>query len=87
MIEYEDETITRKVATKQICDRCGLELIDRYGGGVGVGQFDIIEIRHEFGYGSPKDGSYIEFDLCETCLDETIKTMNIKTRIYKEPKW
>ena len=83
MILYKDEQITQKVPSKMVCDRCGLETSDRYGGGVGVGEIDMIEIRHEYGYGSKKDGEYIEFDLCEKCLDETINEMNIKVREYK----
>ena len=83
MIEYKDEQVTQKVPSKMVCDRCGVTTTNKYGGGLGVGEIDMIEVRHEYGYGSTKDGEYIEFDLCEKCLDETIKTMNIKVREYR----
>ncbi len=78
MIQYRTTMIRQEVPETIVCDRCKAENeID------GVDQPDMIEVRHEFGYGSSKDGIHMEFDLCENCLDEIIKKMNIEVREYE----
>ena len=72
MTEYKDKEVIQKVPVKYICDRCSIE-----------SEYEIVELKYEYGYGSKKDGEYIEFDLCEKCLAETIKIMNIKPRVYQ----
>ncbi len=74
MIEYVTELVEREVAKKVICDRCGLER-DPAGD-------DMIEIRHEYGFGSPRDTEFIEADICEKCFDEIIKNMHINVRRF-----
>ena len=79
MVKYKTEKIEREVADLVICDRCGLEQKMHHG----MSDRDIIEIRHQYGYGSPKDGDYIEADICEVCFDEIVKKMNITVRRYE----
>ena len=74
MIQYKTETKTVKVAESITCDRCNKD-ITAFGDG-------IIEIRHEFGFGSEVDGEYWEFDICEDCLNDTITQMDIKVRKF-----
>ena len=87
MIVYKEVQTKQQVPDKMICDRCKAEVHDKFGGGVGVGQEDFIEVRHEFGYGSDKDGEFWEFDLCEKCFEETIKEMHISVRKYSQSEF
>ena len=34
------------------------------------------------GYGSKFDGSYITFDICDTCLEDILNTFRYKSDIY-----
>ena len=78
MINYKTETQEVKVPESKECDRCGTKrLCYRNLDG------DIETFGVEWGYGSDTDGEYWEFDLCETCIKETLKTMNIKYRVYE----
>ncbi len=75
MRKYKDETITRRLLTKLVCDRCGVEediasLATAY----------VAEFTHSYGYGSKYDQYKLEFDLCEKCLDETLQEMKINFR-------
>ena len=73
LLEQEVKKI-EQVPVSVICDRCGRDK-QPYE--------DFIEIRHEFGYGTDRDGNYIEADICETCIIEVLKTSNVKFREYK----
>ena len=73
MIEYETVPSTYLQPVSMVCDRCGEKQEIT---------MDMIEVRHQFGYGSQRDGDYIEFDLCENCLVEVIKNEKIKVREY-----
>ena len=77
MIKYKKEL--KEVQTEEIiiCDRCGLE--DK----VWSPMSDMLEIRHHFGYGSRRDGAYIEADICEKCFDEIVKSFHINVREYE----
>ena len=75
MIIYEEKTFTKEVPVSTVCDRCGREK-EEYE--------DFVQIRHEFGYGSDKDGNYIEADICGECLLEVLKDCNIKSREYTQ---
>jgi len=72
MIKYRTETKTIKVPDSITCDRCNKDITDLSN--------DVIEFRHEFGFGSEVDGEFLEFDLCEACLNDTIVQMNIAVR-------
>ena len=72
MIVYKEEQVTVQKPVEVVCDKCG-SLIE----------FDPVEIRHEFGYGSEKDGDYIEADLCEGCFMDILRRERIKYREFK----
>ena len=74
MIKYKTETKSIKVLDSITCDRCNKDITDLSN--------DVIEVRHEFGFGSEVDGEFWEFDLCEDCLNDTITQMNIRVRKY-----
>ena len=76
MTVYEEKevTVTKQVPSKVICDRCGITK-EPYE--------EFIEVKHEYGYSSPKDGDYIEFDICESCMEDVIRDMKIKARFYQ----
>ena len=71
----QEVTETKFLPQETICDRCGRSKKDYE---------DFIEIRHEYGYGSSKDGDYIEADICEDCLQEIFRKFNINSRTYNE---
>lgn len=77
MRTYIDKVRTLPEPEKIICNRCGREynlqdeniepwIIDT-----------IIHISYQFGYGSAVDGSSLDFDICEKCLDEITKDFKI----------
>ena len=76
MIEYEEQQVKTLVPVKSICDRCGYEVKDYE---------DLIQLRHQYGYGSDKDGNYIEADICEDCFEDVVLAMDIKVRRFSEP--
>lgn len=56
-----------------ICNKCGKEYRDDE-------PFDwdkIFEFKIVFGYGSKRDGSIWEYDICEDCLCDFVKTFDI----------
>ena len=55
---------------KTICNSCGKEIIIRNG----IAQEDYLYIKKEWGYFSEKDGVIHEFNLCEKCYDNIVKT-------------
>ncbi len=73
MIKYKKIMVEQEVPVLKVCDRCGREEKDFC---------DLIEIRHEYGYGSQRDTEYVEADICEKCFDEIIKSMHINVRRY-----
>ena len=79
MVKYKTKKIEKEVEDIIICDRCGTEQKVHHG----LTEVDFIEIRHQYGYGSPKDGDYVETDICETCFDEIVHDSNINVRRYE----
>ena len=77
MIVYKEITVKSQVPVKAICDKCGFELKSDTE--------DLIEIRHQYGYGSDKDGEYLETDICEECFEAIVLSMDIKVRRFNEP--
>lgn len=55
---------------KTICNSCGKEIIIRNR----IAQEDYLYIKKEWGYFSEKDGVIHEFNLCEKCYDNIVKT-------------
>ena len=76
MITYKEIQKSVKEPIKIECDRCGKEHKEFSL------EPEILEFKQEFGYGSKRDGDFIEFDLCEDCLMEILKQEKIKYRLY-----
>ncbi len=75
MIEFVERQITIQDEISISCDRCGeKEDFDTMG---------TISLRHEFGYGSERDGDYLEADICEKCFFEMMEKFGVRYRIYK----
>ncbi|RLQ93688.1 hypothetical protein D9X91_17050 [Falsibacillus albus] len=70
MKEYEERKIPKKVAISITCNKCGntkklSDIWDEY-------EFQSFSIT--FGYGSLFDDQKWEFDICDTCLADFVKT-------------
>jgi len=81
MIKYEEKTVTetRQIPVSKVCDRCERDIKDFE---------ELVEIRHEFGYGTHRDGDYFEVDICEDCILEVLKNSYVKVRYFKKDfKW
>ena len=74
MIIYKEENIKTMVPQETVCDKCGES----------VEHDDLIEIRYQYGYGSDKDGDYIETDICIGCLEKIIKKEDIAVRTFTD---
>ena len=59
---------------KIICNKCGKEILVCGG----VPQEDVLEVEKRWGYFSRKDNQIDQFDLCEDCYDELVKSFQIK---------
>ena len=70
MIIYKEEKIKTLVPVESICDMCTNQ------------SDDLIEIRYQYGYGSDKDGDYLETDLCIECFEKIIKKEDINVRTF-----
>ncbi len=79
MINYKEEKTEciDYIPDGIICDRCQREIKDFE---------EFLKIRHEFGYGTPNDGDYLESEICEDCLNEILRNNNITYRLYKNSK-
>ena len=75
MINYKEQKTEsiNYVPINTTCDKCQ-RVIEVYEG--------FHKIRHEFGYGTTKDGDYLEVDWCEDCLIEIVKES--KARWYEQ---
>ncbi len=70
----EEKTVVVKVE-KVICDCCGA--IDDHKNF----QFaDVCSFSQRFGFGTPRDGDIVEFDLCADCLMDILNKSNVKYR-------
>ena len=74
MRQYRDSLKETKEVTKIICNKCGREIMVRGG----VPQEDVLNVTKRWGYFSNKDNQVDEFDLCETCYDEFVRSFRIK---------
>lgn len=76
------------------CDKCGSEI--RYsneradGEGNNFNGSDLVKKNRcwsirmgRAGYGSKLDGSEVNFDICDDCLVDFVRTFKYKERIYK----
>ncbi len=62
-----------KEVEKIICNKCGKEILVKNG----MPEEDVLSVQKRWGYFSKKDNEVHEFDLCEDCYDEWIKTFSI----------
>ncbi len=62
-----------KEVEKIICNKCGKEILVKNG----MPEEDVLSVQKRWGYFSGKDNEVHEFDLCEDCYDEWIKTFSI----------
>lgn len=74
MRQYNTSLKETKEIEKIICNKCGKE-IPVLGG---VPQEDVLEVKKRWGYFSSKDNRVDQFDLCEDCYDEFIRSFRIK---------
>ncbi len=58
---------------KIICNKCGKEIVMEKG----MYYQDVLSVEKRWGYFSEKDNEVHEFDICESCYDEWIKTFLI----------
>ena len=63
---------TREVE-KIICNKCGKEISVKNG----VPEADMLSVEKRWGYFSEKDNQVHEFDLCEECYDNFVRTFQI----------
>lgn len=66
-----------KEAEKIICNRCGKEIQVNNG----VAEQDVLSVKKRWGYFSGKDNEVHEFDLCESCYDELIRSFQIPVEV------
>lgn len=64
---------TQKIE-KIICNKCGREIPVQGG----ILQEDVLEVEKRWGYHSRKDNQVDQFDLCEDCYDELVRSFLIK---------
>lgn len=66
------------------CNKCG-NIIGRVNhenkNGKASQCFEVVNVRHQFGYFSKRDGEIHEFDLCEECYLKIIEEFQIKPTI------
>lgn len=63
-----------KEIDKIICNKCGKEICVNEG----RPETDVLTVEKRWGYFSRKDNEIHEFDLCEECYDEMIRTFAIQ---------
>lgn len=70
--------VKRKVEDKVMCDVCGKICTNDYGDNE-HGTLEMI-----YGYGSKRDGSRLNLDLCEQCIENIIQYLNTKPIFNKK---
>ena len=65
-----------KEVYKIICNKCGKEIFVKNG----IAEEDVLSVEKRWGYFSNKDNEIHEFDLCESCYDEFVKTFVISVK-------
>ena len=73
MRQYACKEKTEKEVAKIICNRCGkeIEVIN------GIPREEVLTVEKRWGYFSGKDSEVHEFDLCEQCYDELVRSFQI----------
>ena len=66
----------RKEVEKIICNKCGKEIIIENG----IMKEDVLSVEKRWGYFSNKDNEVHEFEICETCYDQWIKSFMIPVK-------
>ncbi len=74
MRQYSTKLEKTEKIEKIICNKCGKEILVRQG----VPQEDVLEVEKRWGYFSRKDNQVDQFDLCEDCYDEFVRSFRIK---------
>ena len=74
MRQYRTELEKTEKIEKIICNKCGKEILVRQG----VPQEVVLEVEKRWGYFSRKDNQVDQFDLCEDCYDEFVRSFRIK---------
>lgn len=74
MRQYRTELEKTEKIEKIICNKCGKEILVCQG----VPQEDVLEVEKRWGYFSRKDNQVDQFDLCEDCYDEFVRSFRIK---------
>lgn len=87
-LEYKIENSTRKLLDKVSCDRCGIQIEKVTSGGwnqfgepyslyhePSFGEFFLL--KHQWGYGSPRDGEVHEAVICEPCYNIVFQGVKI----------
>jgi hypothetical protein len=66
---YVIEMVETKVVDKVTCNKCGKSDENVF--------IDLSPIEIIFGYGSKRDGEFIQFDLYAECIEEFISTFKV----------
>lgn len=69
----------KQVIDKIYCDMCGLCCTDDNFGN------EYATIEASWGYGSSKDGSKFDIQLCEKCFDDVLELIKKKRKSYLGP--
>lgn len=69
--------LEEKKVTKIICNKCKreIEVIN------GIPREDVLTVEKRWGYFSKKDNEVHRFDLCESCYDEWVMSLEIPVEI------
>ena len=65
-----------KEVSKIICNKCGKEIFVKNG----MATEEVLSVEKRWGYFSNKDNEVHEFDLCEECYDQMIKSFVIPVK-------
>ena len=65
-----------KEVYKIICNKCGKEIFVKNR----IAAEEVLAVEKRWGYFSNKDNEIHEFDLCESCYDEFVKTFVISVK-------
>lgn len=86
-----DKTMSIRVVSDVICDRCNksckrkdqdnTDSVEYDANNCHYKVWDYAEMKSQWGYYSRKDLESHEIVLCEDCYDETLKVMGIKPKI------
>lgn len=75
------------------CNKCANVIWDAATAGKDSHGFPVawdaswFEVTHSWGYGSPKDGERHDWDLCESCYVELVKSFKVPVSVAEEAPW